>query len=158
MEGLCRKKGGSRELCTKEKKKLSPGYPTSLVVSVCVVLVMLSHVWLFVIPWTICSPPGSSVHEILQARILEWVAISFCRRSSWPRDWARVSHVPGRFSTIWAIRTERMGKGMCVCVWESALKKYCNMVDLQCCVSFRCTVKWISYTYIHFFVKDVFPI
>ena len=34
-----------------------------------------------------CSPPGSSVHGILQARILEWVAISFSRGSSWPRDW-----------------------------------------------------------------------
>ena len=33
-----------------------------------------------------CSPPGSSVHGILQARILEWVAISFSRRSLWPRD------------------------------------------------------------------------
>ena len=30
-------------------------------------------------PWTVCSPPGSSVHEILQARILEWVAIPFSR-------------------------------------------------------------------------------
>ena len=36
-----------------------------------------------------CSPPGSSVHGILQARILEWVAISFSRGSSSPRDWAR---------------------------------------------------------------------
>ena len=34
-----------------------------------------------------CSPPGSSVHGILQARILEWVAIPFSRRSSWPRNW-----------------------------------------------------------------------
>ena len=33
-----------------------------------------------------CSPPGSSVHGILQARILEWVAISSFRGSSWPRD------------------------------------------------------------------------
>ena len=33
-----------------------------------------------------CSPPGSSVHGILQARMLEWVAISFSRRSSQPRD------------------------------------------------------------------------
>ena len=33
-----------------------------------------------------CSPPGSSIHGILQARTLEWVAISFSRRSSWPRD------------------------------------------------------------------------
>ena len=34
-----------------------------------------------------CSLPGSSIHGIFQARILEWVAISFSRRSSWPRDW-----------------------------------------------------------------------
>ena len=37
-----------------------------------------------------CSPPGSSVHGIFQARILEWVASSFSRRSSWPRDWTGV--------------------------------------------------------------------
>ena len=46
---------------------------------------------------TDCSPPGSSVHWILQARILEWVAISFSRGSSWPRDWAQVSCTAGRF-------------------------------------------------------------
>ena len=40
-----------------------------------------------------CTPPGSSVHGILQARILEWVAISFSRGSSQPRDWTRVSCV-----------------------------------------------------------------
>ena len=38
-----------------------------------------------------CSPPGSSVHRILQARILEWVAISFSRGSSRPGDWTGVS-------------------------------------------------------------------
>ena len=40
----------------------------------------------------VCSPPGSSVHGILQARILQWVAISFSRGSSWPRDWTQVSN------------------------------------------------------------------
>ena len=40
-----------------------------------------------------CSPPGSSVHGILQARILEWVAISCSRGSSWPRDWTHVSYI-----------------------------------------------------------------
>ena len=39
-----------------------------------------------------CSPPGSSVPGISQARVLEWVAISFSRGSSWPRDWTHVSH------------------------------------------------------------------
>ena len=49
-----------------------------------------------------CSLPGSSVHGIFQARILEWVAISFSRRSSRPRDWTRVSHIVGRRFTVWA--------------------------------------------------------
>ena len=40
-----------------------------------------------------CSPPGSSVHGILQTRILEWVAISFSRGSSRPRDRTHVSYV-----------------------------------------------------------------
>ena len=40
-----------------------------------------------------CSPPGSFVHGILQARVLEWVAISSSRGSSWPRDWTRVSFI-----------------------------------------------------------------
>ena len=43
-----------------------------------------------------CSPPGSSVHGILQARILEWVAISFSRESSRSRDRTQVSHIAGR--------------------------------------------------------------
>ena len=43
-----------------------------------------------------CSPPGSSVHGIFQARVLEWVAISFSRGSSRPRDRTRVSHIVGR--------------------------------------------------------------
>ena len=51
--------------------------------------------------WTLCdpmdcSPPGASVHGILQARILDWVAISFCRGSSRPRDQTQVSGIAGR--------------------------------------------------------------
>ena len=42
---------------------------------------------------------GSSVHGILQARILEWVAISFSRESSWPRNQTQVSCIAGRFLT-----------------------------------------------------------
>ena len=51
-----------------------------------------------------CSLPGSSIHGIFQARILEWVAISFSRRSSRPRDWTQVSHIVGRRFTVWATR------------------------------------------------------
>ena len=51
-----------------------------------------------------CSPPGSSVHGILQARILEWVAIPFFQGSSRPRKWAHVSCIAGSFFTVWATR------------------------------------------------------
>ena len=44
--------------------------------------------------------PGSSVHRILQARILEWIAMLFSRESSQPRDQARFSCIAGRFITI----------------------------------------------------------
>ena len=43
-----------------------------------------------------CSLPGSSIHGIFQARVLEWVAISFSRGSSRPRDWTQVSRIVGR--------------------------------------------------------------
>ena len=54
-----------------------------------------------------CSPPGSSVHGIFQAKILEWFAISFSRGSSWPRGRNWVSYTAGRFFTIWATREAR---------------------------------------------------
>jgi len=48
-----------------------------------------------------CSTPGSSVHQILQARMLEWVAISFSRGSSPPpKDQTRVTCIAGRFFTV----------------------------------------------------------
>ena len=47
-----------------------------------------------------CSPSGSSVYRILQARILEWVAILFSGGSSQPRDWTRVSCLAGRFFIV----------------------------------------------------------
>ena len=50
-----------------------------------------------------CSPPGSSIHGILQARRLEWVAITFSRGSSQPRDWSLVSCIAGRFFTVCTI-------------------------------------------------------
>ena len=58
---------------------------------------------------TLCNPmhyslPGSCVHGISQTRILEWVAISFSRGSSQPRDQTQVSCIAGRFFTIWATR------------------------------------------------------
>ena len=51
-----------------------------------------------------CSPPGSSVHGIFQARVLEWDAIAFSRGSSWLRDQTQVSCIVGRRFTVWATR------------------------------------------------------
>ena len=51
-----------------------------------------SCVQLFMTLWT-CSPPGSSVHGILQARTLKWVAMPSSRRSSWPRDRTHISYL-----------------------------------------------------------------
>ena len=58
----------------------------------------LSHVWLFATPID-CSLPGSSIHGIFQTRVLEWVAISFSRGSSWPRGGNQVSRIVGRCFT-----------------------------------------------------------
>ena len=48
-----------------------------------------------------CSLPGSSIHGILQARTLKWVAMSFSMDSSWPGDQTQVSCISCRFFTIW---------------------------------------------------------
>ena len=50
------------------------------------------------------SPPGSSVHRISQARVLEWVAIFISKESSWPRDWTRVSSVSRQILYHWATK------------------------------------------------------
>ena len=69
----------------------------------CVSAKLLSRVSLFATLQNY-SPPGSSVHGISQASILEWVAIPLSRGSSQPRDRAWVSHIVGRLFTIWVTR------------------------------------------------------
>ena len=63
---------------------------------------------------TLCNPmdctlTGSSVHGIFQVTVLEWLAISFSRASSWPRFRTRVSHFAGSRFTLWANREARWG-------------------------------------------------
>ena len=65
---------------------LSVAFFSPFLCDVCV----LSCVWLFVTPWTVVLP-GLSVRGIFQTRIWEWVAISYSRGSSWPRDWTHIS-------------------------------------------------------------------
>ena len=65
------------------------------------VLSRFSYVRLFVTLGTVAPTPGSCVHGILQARILEWVASPSSRGSSQPRIWIRISCIAGRFFTHW---------------------------------------------------------
>ena len=64
---------------------------------------LLSCIWLFATPWTVAHQAPLPM-GVLQARILEWVAMSSFRGSSWPRDRTQVSHIAGGFFTIWATR------------------------------------------------------
>ena len=81
-----------------------------------------------------CRPPGCSVHRIFQARILDWVAISFSRWSSWLRDWTQVSCLAGRFFT-----TEPPGKpdnslvyinatNFCIFILYAVLYRICLLI------------------------------
>jgi len=94
---------------------------------------LISHVWLSVTTWTVRSPPGSSVHGILQARILEWGAISFSRRSSRPRDQTQVSCIAGRFCTTWATKDTHTHTYIYTFIYNSRLSfitGYHNIVNI----------------------------
>ena len=94
-----------------------------------------------------CSPPGSSVHGVSQARVLEWVAISSYRGSSWPRDQTHVSCVScigGWLLYHWA-------------TWETQCESHINNVyDLmtivvRCsnyCLLWPCLVQHLGHTYV----------
>ena len=68
-----------------------------------------------------CSLPGSTVHGIFQARILEWVAISFSRRSSWPRHWTQVYLMRAE-----ALSSKPPGIDRCVYIFYIHTHKYMN--------------------------------
>ena len=61
-----------------------------------------SLVWLFTTLWIVATQAPSSIYGILQARILEWVAMPPSRGSSWPKDWTHISCFAGKFFTHWA--------------------------------------------------------
>ena len=85
-----------------------PGWTLCVRACVCVCVCLCVCVLVAQLSLTLCNPmdssPPGSVHGILQARILEWVVISFSKRSSWPRDWTWASYIAGRFFTAWTTR------------------------------------------------------
>ena len=90
----------------------------------------LSCVGLFVTLRTVCSLPGSSVHGIFQARGLEWIAISFSRGSSRPRDRSWVSSITDRPFTVWATRETHFS--------ISSSSEYSGLI------SFRLDLDWLD--------------
>ena len=70
---------------------------------------------------TLCNPMDYTVHGILQARILEWVAFSFSRGSSQPRDRTQVSCIASWFFTSWATREAKKAE----CQWIDAFELWC---------------------------------
>ena len=85
----------------------SQRFSLCLFLSKCCSLVKWSEVKVTQLCPTFCDPMDYTVHGILQARILEWVAFPFSRGSSQPRDRTQVSCIAGRFFTIWATRETR---------------------------------------------------
>ena len=83
-------------------------------------------------PWTVAHQAPLSM-GIIQARILEWVAIPFSRGSSQPRDKTHVSHITGRFFTIWTTREPmNTGVGSLSLLQESSLTQESNWGLLHC--------------------------
>ena len=94
---------------------------------------------------TYCSPPGFSVHGVLQARILEWIAIHFSRGTSQPGDWTLVSCITGKFFTVWAPGT----------TGEIRVLFLCMMLENVLYCSFTCSCPVLQ----HYLLKRLsFPI
>ena len=86
------------QICLNEDNSVGDG-SSYCVLCTYAMLCLLSHVGLFGTPWTVAHQAPLSM-GILQARILEWVAISYSRGSSQPRDQTQVSHIAGGFFTV----------------------------------------------------------
>ena len=105
-----------------------------------------------------CSSPASSVHGILQARILEWVAIPFSKGSFRPRDQTWVSCIAGGFFTIWASREalliqfpQQHSEEGFILVWSlSCVQLFCDPKDCSplstsvCGISQARILEWVA--------------
>ena len=94
---------GPEEKLARNKNLLLTSHWGGLNINVCACMLVAQSCWTLCDPVD-CPPPSFSVHEILQAGVLEWVAIPFSRGSSPPRDRTQVSCIEGRLFTIWAAR------------------------------------------------------
>ena len=110
---------------------------------------------------TLCNSMDYTVHGILQVRGLEWVAFPFSRGFFQPRDQIQVS--AWQTNTLPAKpqgKPKNTGMGSLSLLCKFRKKYFWSIVDLQCCISFRCTAKWISYIYTHISILSniLFPL
>ena len=104
-----------------------------------------SEVWLTLCDPVDGSPPRSSVYGIFQARVLEWVAISFSRESSRLRDRIQVSHIAGRRFNLWATREAHS-------VLRNTAKVKIIIADIYLVLT-KCQAKtWMPYIYIYIYI------
>ena len=118
-----------------------------------------------------CSLPGFSVHGIVQERILEWVAISFSRGSSWPWNWTWTSCIAGRFFTDWIIKTLlKCLPHLLSSIWEWSIQcvKYENQLTFylltNCKLFFHIYIHMLTFVFFlldywyfsDWFLKDVY--
>ena len=105
-----------------------------------------------------CSPPGSSVHGILQAIILEWAAILFSKESSWCRNWTWVSWIANRFFTTWATKEAPKAHWLIYAhayhAWDIVQQYNCHFTDIWCVG--KCT-RFLSY-YVIIFGHTLLPL
>ena len=95
----------------------------------------------------LCSPMDYTINVILQARILEWVAVSISSGSSQPRDWTQVTHIAGGFFTSWATReTFLFRRYVHLCY---ILDSTCNWYHMMFLFFFRTYFPWYGNLYIH---------
>ena len=105
------------------------------------VIASLSCIWLFVTPWTVANQAPLSM-GILQARILEWVALPSSGGSSQPKDRTQVSRIVGRFFAVWAIREAHVY----IWVWfTSPLLNSSMLVHVTIVCSFSLNIIWFIY-------------
>ena len=95
-----------------------------------------------------CSLPCSSIQGIFQARVLEWIAISFSRGPSQPRNWTWVSCIVGRCFTIWATREV---------LHHRCRVLYCNCLFNHLTSSLECKIHVVIIFLLHFISLELSP-
>ena len=91
-----------------------------------------------------CSMPGSSSHGVFQARILEWIAISSSRGSSWSRDWTPVSWVAGRFFTSEPPGKPYLLNNCILVICNYYIKLLCYILIILICINVDSILRYIN--------------